>query len=215
MHIAEGVLGNEILIGSTLVAGIATAIGLKKMDYDRIPQAGVLSASFFVASLIHVPLAFTSAHLILNGVIGALMGWAAVPVILVALLLQVVFFQFGGLTTLGANTIVMALPAVLCFLMLRHFIGKSPLQTNLAAFLFGFLSVALSAVFLATFLYLSGEGFWGVSTAILLSHLPVMIIEGVITTFCFRFLLKVHPAMLQFYRPMESVHSGNPNANRA
>ncbi len=197
MHIAEGILSNEILIGSTVVAGITTAIGLKKMDFDKIPQAGVLSASFFVASLIHVPLAFTSAHLVLNGLIGALMGWATFPVILVALLLQVIFFQYGGFTTLGANTLVMALPAVFCSLLLRRFIGRSSKSSAIASFLSGFLSVALSALFLSAFLYLSGEAFWGVSTVVLLTHLPVMIIEGIITVFCIQFLLKVRPEMLQ------------------
>jgi len=29
-----------------------------------------------------------------------------------------------------------------------------------------------------------------------ISHLPVMIIEGIITVFCIRFLMKVQPSML-------------------
>ena len=196
MHIAEGILSGEILIGSSVVAGLATAIGLRKLDYDKIPQAGVLSASFFVASLIHVPLAFTSAHLVLNGVIGVIMGWAAFPVILVALLLQVVFFQYGGFTTLGANTLIMALPAVICYGLFRGFMGQLSKRSLVAGFLGGALSVAFSAVLLSSFLFLTGEGFWGVASLALAAHLPVMLIEGIITAFCIQFLLKVHPVML-------------------
>ena len=55
---------------------------------------------------------FSSAHLILNGLLGVVLGWAAFPVIFVALLLQAVLFQFGGFTVLGVNTATMGLGAL-------------------------------------------------------------------------------------------------------
>jgi cobalt/nickel transport system permease protein len=39
-----------------------------------------------VASLIHVPIGPSNAHLILNGLVGLLLGWGAFPAILVALI---------------------------------------------------------------------------------------------------------------------------------
>ena len=96
MHISEGVLSAPVLAGGAAFAVAATAVGLKKLTSDRIPQAGVLSAAFFVASLVHVPIGPSSMHLILNGIVGLLLGWAAFPVIAVALVLQAVLFQFGG-----------------------------------------------------------------------------------------------------------------------
>ncbi|MBT4287966.1 MAG: cobalamin biosynthesis protein CbiM, partial [Deltaproteobacteria bacterium] len=101
MHISEGILSAPVLIGGTLITLVGAGIGFKKIDADQLPKAGVLSASFFVASLIHVPVGAASIHLTLNGLIGILLGWGAIPVILVALLLQAVLFQFGGITTLG------------------------------------------------------------------------------------------------------------------
>jgi len=196
MHIAEGVLGAEVLIGSYAAAIIGTAIGLRKLDFDRIPQAGVLSASFFVASLVHVPLAFTSVHLILNGLIGAIMGWGAFPVILVALGLQVVFFQFGGFSTLGANTLVMALPAVACYLLFRPFFLRSTRTAVIAAFLCGFTAILLSAALLGLLLVTTGEQFTEIAAVIAAAHLPVMVIEGIITVFCIQFLKKVQPSIL-------------------
>ncbi len=70
----------------------------------------VLSSVFFIASLIHVPVGPSAAHLILNGVCGLLLGWMAFPAILVGLALHALLFQFGGLTTLGVNTFNMAFP---------------------------------------------------------------------------------------------------------
>ena len=105
MHISEGYLSGPVLLSGAALAAAGTAIGLKRMDYDRVAQAGILAAAFFVASLVHLPIGPSNAHLIMNGIIGLLLGWGAFPVILVALLLQGFFFQFGGITTLGVNTV--------------------------------------------------------------------------------------------------------------
>ncbi|MCV6597055.1 MAG: cobalt transporter CbiM, partial [Mangrovicoccus sp.] len=103
MHIVDGALSNPVVIGGAIAAAGGIAMGLRSLDLDRIPTAGVLSAAFFVASLIHVPIGPSSVHLILNGLAGLLLGWAAFPALFVGLLLQAVFFGFGGLTVLGIN----------------------------------------------------------------------------------------------------------------
>ena len=110
MHISEGILGVPVLAAGTGLAILGTAIGLKKMDYERLPQVAVLSSAFFVASFIHVPLGPAAVHLVLNGLCGLLLGWLAFPAILVGLALQALLFQFGGLTTLGVNTFNLAFP---------------------------------------------------------------------------------------------------------
>ena len=196
MHISEGVLSGPVLISGGALAAVGTAIGLKKLDYDRIAQAGILSAAFFVASLIHVPIGPANAHLILNGLVGLLLGWAAFPVILVALILQAVLFQFGGITALGVNTIIMALPAVLCYLICSPFLHKKQSLALLASFACGFLSVALSALILGLALIFTEENFFEVSAIVIATHIPVMIIEGIITAMCVAFLKKVQPDML-------------------
>ena len=196
MHISEGVLSGPVLISGGALAAVGTAIGLKKLDYDRIAQTGILSAAFFVASLIHVPIGPANAHLILNGVVGLLLGWAAFPAILVALVLQAVLFQFGGITALGVNTIIMALPAVICYFMCSPFLHKKSALALMAAFACGFLSVALSALILALALVFTEENFFEVSAIVIAAHIPVMIIEGLVTAMCVAFLKKVQPSML-------------------
>jgi cobalt/nickel transport system permease protein len=197
MHISEGVLSGPVLVTGAAIAAVGTGIGLKRLDYDRIARAGVLSASFFVASLIHVPIGPSSIHLILNGVVGLLLGWGAFPSILVALVLQAVLFQYGGITTLGVNTVLMALPAVMCYYLFGRLIGseRSAVAAT-AAFLVGSCSVLLSGVVVGAALFTTGEGFLEVAALVVAAHLPVMIIEGIITLFCVAFLKKVQPSML-------------------
>jgi len=196
MHISEGILSAPVLTGGAVLASAGTAIGLKKLDYDRIMSVSLLSATFFVASLIHVPLGPGSVHLLLSGLLGIILGWSAFPAIVVALLLQALFFQYGGIIVLGVNALVIAGPAVLCGLLLRPWLQKSAKQRAIAAFLAGFYSIFLSAILMALALYLSDRGFLKVAELVLLSHLPVMLIEGIITLFVVNFLARVQPEIL-------------------
>ena len=196
MHISEGVLSGPVLISGIALAVAGTAIGLKGLDYDRIPRAAILSASFFVASLIHIPIGPSSVHLILNGIVGIILGWAAFPVILVALTLQAIFFQFGGITTLGVNTMIMALPAVLCYYLFGRMVSKKASIAIPAAFVCGAFSIFFGAIMVGFALIFTEENFLKVSYLVVMAHLPVMIIEGIITAFCVAFLKKVQPDML-------------------
>jgi cobalt/nickel transport system permease protein len=87
MHISEGVLSAPVLIGSGIAAGTLTIIGLKKMRFERIMNVALLTSAFFIASLIHVPVGPGSVHLVLNGLLGIILGWACFPAIVTALLL--------------------------------------------------------------------------------------------------------------------------------
>jgi len=196
MHISEGVLSGPVLLGGAGLAVLGTTIGLKKIDYDQIMTVAILSAAFFIASLVHVPIGPANAHLILGGLLGVVLGWAAFPSILVALLLQSVLFQFGGLTVLGLNTFNMAAPAVLCFYVFRPMLAKGNGSRFAAAFGCGFLAMLLSALLTAMSLALSGEAFENAARVLFYAHLPLMVVEGVITGFAYTFLAKVKPEAL-------------------
>jgi len=197
MHISEGVLSLPVLVSGAALAVAGTAVGLKKLDYESIPQVAVLSAAFFVASLVHVPIGPSSVHLILNGLMGLLLGWVAFPAILVGLLLQAILFQYGGLTSLGVNTVVMSLPAVICFIIFRPGVKRGKSGVYLAAFLCGFGAVLLGSLLVALALVCTGKPFFGVAKVVLLAHFPVMVIEGIITAACVKFLKKVRPEILE------------------
>lgn len=196
MHISEGVLSGPVLAAGAVFGAIGTGIGLKKISYDRIVHVAMLAAAFFVASLIHVNIGPASAHLILNGIVGLLLGIAAFPAILTALILQSVLFQYGGLTVLGVNVIIMAVPAVLSHYLFLPLLGKSSKLTFAAGFLSGLFCILGSSILLGLALWVSNENFFETSVAIISAHIPVMIVEGIITGFCVSFLFKVYPEIL-------------------
>lgn len=198
MHIAEGVLSPAVLAGGAVLALAGTALGLRKLEYDRLVAVGILSAAFFVASLIHVPVGLSSAHLVLNGLVGVLLGWAAFPSILVALLLQALLFQFGGITVLGVNVFTMGFAAVISWYVFRAICYLCPGMkgVRVAAFMGGALGVALAAVLTALALAFTDEGFGLAARLLLLAHLPVMLVEGLVTMFTVSFIMRVRPELL-------------------
>ena len=119
MHLSEGVLQWTVLLSTATVAGAGVIWGLRSLPVERLPQAAVLTAIFFVGGTIHVPIGIASVHLVLSGLLGLLLGWAVFPVLLVGLLLQAVLLSFGGFTVLGANLLILGLPAALVGSVLR------------------------------------------------------------------------------------------------
>ncbi len=200
MHISEGILTGPVLLGGGVLTILGTAIGLKRLNYERIMTVALLSSTFLVASLIHVPIGPVSAHLLLGGLMGIILGWAAFPAILIALLLQALFFQYGGLLVLGVNTFNMAAPAVICGLILRPWLHRGKYRQLTAAFGVGFCSLLLSAVLTAGALWCSDRGFAQAAVIMVAGNVPVMLIEGGITLFIVGFLARVHPEILAFTR---------------
>ena len=197
MHISEGVLSGPVLVTGAALTAAGCSIGLKKLDYDRIPQVAILTSAFLVASLIRVPIGPSSVHLVLIGLMGLLLGWPAFPAILVALFLQALLFQFGGITSLGVNTFNMAFPAIICFYVFAYAVkGGNNLISMGAAFACGFLGILLGSTMIAISLVSTGEPFIGIAKVVVIAHLPVMIIEGLITLFSAGFLRKLKPEIL-------------------
>ena len=196
MHISEGVLAPAILVGGAVLAAAGTYMGLRRLDYDRLMTVAILAATFFVGSLVHVPLGPGSVHLVLNGLLGVFLGWSAFPAILIALMLQAVLFQFGGITILGVNTFNMAFPAVVFAALFRPMLFKSPKSRLLSGFLCGALSVAGASLLTALSLAFTDEGFLRSAELLLLANIPVMLIEGVVTAMILGFVTRVRPEML-------------------
>jgi cobalt/nickel transport system permease protein len=182
MHIVDGALSAPVLVVGSALAVVGIGIGLRQMPMEKIPAAGVLSATFFVASLVHVPIGPSSVHLIVNGLAGLVLGWAAFPALFVGLLLQAVFFGFGGLTVLGVNTLNIALPAVIVYYVCRPgIVCGSPKVAALWGALGGALAIALTTVLVGLALAFSGEEFVPAAKLVFFAHIPVMAIEAALT----------------------------------
>lgn len=114
VHIADGVLGGSWLVAGFILAAILAWIGSRGLRDEEIPRIALLTAAFFVASSVHVRIPpSSSVHLLLNGLVGVLLGWRSALAIPVGLLLQAALFGHGGFATLGVNCCIMVLPALL------------------------------------------------------------------------------------------------------
>jgi cobalt/nickel transport system permease protein len=66
-----------------------------------------------------------------------------------------------------------------------------------AAFFGGFFSVFLSSILLYAALMFTQDAFSEVAATVVIAHLPLMVIEGIITAFSIAFLKKVQPSLLK------------------
>lgn len=197
MHISDGVLPIGVAIGCGVASLAVAAWSAKQTSSDDLPKVAVVTASFFVSSLIHVPLGPTSVHLLIPGLVGMLLGRSAFLSILIGLVLQSLLFSFGGLTALGANSLMMGIPALLCGLLFNKFRGTTHKQNLLIGALVGGGGTLLAAMILALLLVSGGEDFFGVMRLALLAHLPVFVIEALVSGFTVSFLFRVKPELLE------------------
>lgn len=208
MHIPDGLLP----LGMTL-AGWACAAGLAAFSLNRInaqpdpraglPRAAMMTAAFFAASLVHIPVPPASVHLMLAGLMGAMLGWYAVPAILIGLVFQAVMFGHGGLTTLGLNGVILGLPALAAFGLTRAFAARThPVAAALVSFAAGAGAVLVAvALFTAVLLaglpaHLDAEVERRAILALALAHIPLAVAEGVVVAAVLGFLRRTDPGMI-------------------
>ncbi len=209
MHIPDGILPVSFAAGGWIAAGALVALSVRRIEARPDPRAGVpraamMTAVFFAASLVHIPVPPTSVHLMLSGLMGAMLGWFAIPAIMVGLFFQAVMFGHGGLTTLGVNGIILGLPALAAFGLTRLFAGSGgSLVRILVAFAAGAGGVALGvALFTAILLAgmpaeLDAGSERAAILALALAHLPLIVAEGLVTVAVLGFLERVSPELLR------------------
>ena len=213
MHIPDGILPGQICAVGYALSGGVTWLTLRKIhrtssSQAEIPKAAMLTAAFFVGSSISLPIPPVSVHLVLNGLLGAILGWYAWPAILVGLLLQALLLGHGGMTSLGINALIIGLPALTAFgvFELRHGVSrwlKEPWRFNLFAFLSGMTGLGLSTCLFFSLILFSIPAEFNMASeeqtlmVLLLSHLPVMLIEGSFTLMLAGFLRRINPELVE------------------
>ena len=192
-------LHTPVLLSGAALAIAGIAVGLRRLESENLPLTALFAAAFFVAGTIHVPVGIGSVHLILNGMAGLFLGWAVFPAFLIALLLQVIFFSFGGFAVLGVNLCVMAAPAVIV-----HYLFRSRLQPQmtlkdrlLVGIGAGVIGVG-GAGALASFVLMldGGKSYLDLVWLLLVSHVPVFILDSIISVGVITSLCKMYPAVL-------------------
>ena len=211
MHIPDGFLPPQVCLAGYALTGGVTWYSLRQIKRDRytqanIPKASLLTAAFFVASLVSIPVPPTSVHLIFNGLMGAVLGYYAFPAILIGLFFQAVMFQHGGMSTLGINAIIIGTPAIAAYHLFRqreHLQGKRQILTKVLSFAAGAGALLLSATMFAVLLITCISPDMDVNaerTAILVSlsgYGIQAIVEGLFSVMLISFLEQVKPELLK------------------
>ncbi|MCK4539430.1 MAG: cobalt transporter CbiM [Candidatus Krumholzibacteria bacterium] len=200
MHISEGVAPIGIALAGAAIAVPCIAVGLRALRDEQIPRAALTASVLFVSTLvIRLPIGPSSVHPLLGGLAGLFLGWAAMPVFLVSLFLQALLFQFGGITTLGINTVVMGLPAVLVYYLFNGRVRKA--GAGKSAFFWGMMAgvtaYLVSFVLWATALILCGKQMGPIVGIALIPNIIVAVAEGIFTGFVAAFLLRVYPSVFE------------------
>jgi cobalt/nickel transport system permease protein len=214
MHIADGILSLPVVVGGFGATGVTAWYCLERIKRagdprEQIPRAALLTAAFFVASLIHIPLPPAGVHLVLNGLLGILLGWFAFPAILVGLFFQAVMFGHGGLTALGVNALILGLgvlsgSVVFCPSWQPT---KSPGRSGWRGALVGAGATGGSLLLFIIVLLVglpadySQDAARVAITVLAAAHLPLIIIEGTVAGLLVAFLQKVKPSILHVYGP--------------
>jgi cobalt/nickel transport system permease protein len=209
MHVPDGFLSLEVgLAGQGISAGLL-AFSLQRIRHlpdptVGLPKTALMTAAFFTVAAIALPLPPTSVHLTLNGLMGLILGIYAFPAVWVGLLLQLVMFQHGGVLSLGINSLIYGVPALLMGLLfqLRHRLRRR-WELLLLSGLCGGGGVMLSAAMFAGFTLLLTPDYWEASAVrddlwrlVVWAHVPVALIEGGITGLVVQFLQRVKPELL-------------------
>lgn len=198
MHISEGILSAPVLTGGWICTTLLLIVSLRRISYSCLPAMAVFASVFFLASLIRVPIGPSSAHFALLGLLGVILGWGAFPAICISLALQAILFQFGGIVSLGVNSVIMGSPA----LLVSWILGKKLHQTTstnvkILAFIAGFSAILLATILVYLALILSNKQFEGIAIILFAANIPLAILEGIITVLSVLFLQKVAPNILR------------------
>ena len=211
MHIPDGILPALAWAGAYAVTGVITAVSLRKINQvddprAAVPKAAMMTAAFFVASSIFFPMPppMTSAHFILSGTMGVMLGWYAFPAILIGLILQAIVFGHGGITTLGANALVMGVPALMVYGLFNRLRPRLTSDRSLwiSGFLAGFCGVLIAAGIFYAFVIgtlpaeINQQAEINATLILILSHLPVGVVEGLFTAFLLNYLRRTRPDLI-------------------
>ncbi len=113
VHISNGVLTWPWTAAGIVGAVVLLVIGAWRLQPEEVPRIALLTAAFYIGSSMHVPVGVTSVHLVLNGLVGVILGWRSALAIFVGLVFQAVLLTHGGYLEVGINTCVITPPALL------------------------------------------------------------------------------------------------------
>jgi cobalt/nickel transport system permease protein len=216
MHIFDGYLSPAVCAATGAASLGAVSYSLHRLKdtlADRtVPLTGMMAALIFAGQMVNFPLPGVpvSGHL-LGGVLAAvLLGpWAGCLALTMVVVVQCLLFSDGGLLSLGANILHMAVIGPIAgygiYVAVRNLTGRGRRGTILAAAVAAWLGVMLAAVLFCLEFQLSwrSEEFdvSRVFVLMLLFHAVIGVGEALITGSIVGFVLTQSPELM--YSPAE------------
>ena len=200
MHIPDGFLTPTVTLTTLTVTGVILAESLKKVNAtlkpEQIPLMGLLASFVFLIQLFSFPIiGGTSVHLtgalLISIMLGPRSGFIILSVCLLALAL---LFQHGGIFSLGANILNMAV--IGCFL--AYWIYKIIPGERISVITASILASILSAFMVAV--ELSASDMFEFSTgfkSMAIIYGVTGMIEGIITILILDFIRRIKPELLE------------------
>jgi cobalt/nickel transport system permease protein len=115
MHIPDGFLDAKTVVATAAISTVGVSLAIRhvrrSLPTRNVPMIGLSAAFAFAAQMLNFPIAGgTSGHLVGATLIASLLGLSSAIVALTAILvLQCFLFADGGVTSLGANVLNMAI----------------------------------------------------------------------------------------------------------
>ncbi|MBN1193295.1 MAG: energy-coupling factor ABC transporter permease [Coriobacteriia bacterium] len=206
MHIPDGMLEARTWIPAWLGSAGTLAYALrevrKRLSDGTIVMMAVLAALIFALQMLNFPVAGgTSGHFAGGAAAAIVLGlWPAMLVMAAVVTVQALFFADGGITTLGANMLTMAVIGPLVGYAVHGALTRlsgSRGMKLVASFLAAWTACVTAAIAAGVLLWLSGRaplgpvvgamGFW---------HALIGLGEGAITAGLVGYLLAVRPDLL-------------------
>ncbi len=209
MHIPDGFLDVYTAVITYIIFIIYGYYALRRIKRsptaDHVLQASVLAAGIFATQMLNWPLpGGTSLHFLGGALAGIMLGpWLGFLSIFLVLLVQCLVFHDGGITTLGANVLNMAIIAVLVgyfvYQILVSKFGVKDSVRTLGAFFGGWLGITLAGAFAGVEIGYSPSFPYGVSITLPVMagwHAALGIIEGVLTALTILYLTHKAPHLI-------------------
>ena len=207
MHIPDGYLSPITCLATYAAALPLWVIAFKKLkeqlDETTLPLIASLSALSFIIMMFNIPIpGGTSGHAVGASLIAILFGpWVASLCISLVLLIQALVFADGGITTFGANALLMAFASSFSsYYLFMMFKNKA-----FAPYVSGWMGVVASSIVLSLLLGIQpliavaadGQplyfpfGFALTFPAVVGSHILFFgVVEGIFTGIAYRYIIK-------------------------
>jgi cobalt/nickel transport system permease protein len=212
MHIMEGFLPSPwwqiwwILALPCLIYGFYKLKKIMETNREVLPLLGVAAGFIFVLSALKLPSVTGSCSHPTGTALSAITfgPWITAVLGFIVLLFQALFLAHGGLTTLGANMVSMAIVGP--FVGYYVYRGLNKVNVNffltvfIAAFLCDLMTYVVTALELAlAFPAVSGgllASFIAFLSVFAVTQVPIAIIEGLVFVVIFKYIIILKPDLL-------------------